>query len=165
MSNLELELEKAIKIALEAHAGQMDKAGQPYILHPLAVMGMVATTAEKIVAVLHDVIEDTDVTMLILRGALAVGEEIFEAIEAITKRKNKESYLEYMNRVRASKIATIVKLADMAHNTDPDRISYLSIQKQLRLVAKYARGRHYLKTGEWHSTRQLEELIRAGYRQ
>jgi GTP diphosphokinase / guanosine-3',5'-bis(diphosphate) 3'-diphosphatase len=114
-------LERAIAIAAAAHAGQVDKAGQPYILHPLRVMLRMTTVAERIAAVLHDVVEDTEVTLEVLRaeGFLA---EIISAVDALTKRQG-ESRVDAAYRAKQDSIARLVKLADNAENMDLSRIA------------------------------------------
>jgi (p)ppGpp synthase/HD superfamily hydrolase len=114
-------LERAIEIAAAAHAGQLDKAGQPYILHPLRVMLRVATEHERMAAVLHDVVEDTSVTLeqLALEG---FPPEVVKAVEALTKRPG-ESRLEAAARAATYPIARAVKLADNAENMDLSRIA------------------------------------------
>ena len=109
-----MNLTNAIRTAAKAHHGQVDKCGEPYILHPLAVMGMMDTEPERIIAVLHDVVEDTWVSLFHLRFEL-FSDEIVDAVDALTKRTD-ETNRQYMERVRANAIATKVKLADMAHN-------------------------------------------------
>ena len=101
-------LEKAISLATEAHKGQTDKNGAPYILHPLRVMARVKSNTEKIVAVLHDVIEDTDYTIENLRKN-GYSKEVLEAIDCLTKRDG-EDYDEYINRSRTNPIASKVKI-------------------------------------------------------
>jgi (p)ppGpp synthase/HD superfamily hydrolase len=113
-------LEYAISIAALAHAGQVDKAGQPYILHPLRVMLRVKTTHERIAAVLHDVVEDTSVTLEQLAND-GFDDGILRAVEALTKRAN-ESRIEAALRAAADPIALVVKLADNAENMDLSRI-------------------------------------------
>lgn len=117
-------LEKAIALASQKHEGQLDKAGKPYILHPLRVMANVETIDEKIVAILHDVVEDTDVSFLDL---LAMGFEphIVEAIEALTKQKG-ESRLAAAYRTSKNIIACKVKLADLDDNMDTSRLSKIT---------------------------------------
>src|SRR5688572_11662876 len=105
-------LERAIAIAAEAHAGQVDKAGQPYILHPLRVMLRVQTEHERIAAVLHDVVEDTSVTLEQLSGE-GFADEVLHAVEALTKRPG-ESRSEAALRAAADPVARNVKLADNA---------------------------------------------------
>ena len=164
MKNL-LGYEAAIRFAAKAHEGQFDKAGMPYILHPLRVAAALDTEDEKIVAVLHDVVEDVDhVTSDEIHQEF--GEIIGDGVEAMTKLEKVggryESYREYLDRVRANPLALRVKLADMTDNSRPDRLASLSVEKQLRLVAKYIRGRHYLLTGEWHESDDLDRVIKAG---
>jgi (p)ppGpp synthase/HD superfamily hydrolase len=101
-------LDKAINIAAKAHQGQADKGGNPYILHPLRVMFSRKTEIERICAVLHDVIEDTDITLVDLRNE-GFSEEVIAAIDALTKR-NGESYDDFIERVIKNKIAARVKL-------------------------------------------------------
>lgn len=105
-------LDKAIRIAAKAHEGQMDKAGQPYILHPLRVMFMRRNETERICAVLHDVIEDSDITIEYLRKK-GFAEEVLSALDALTKREN-ENYDDFISRVIENKTACKVKLADLS---------------------------------------------------
>ncbi|HOQ36958.1 MAG TPA: GTP pyrophosphokinase [Acetivibrio sp.] len=114
-------LDKAIRIAATAHEGQTDKAGQPYILHPLRVMFMLRKETEKICAVLHDVFEDTDITIEYLRKE-GFSEEVLIALNALTRREN-ESYDDFIGRVIENKTACKVKLADLSDNMDLSRIS------------------------------------------
>lgn len=137
-------LERAIQIALEAHAGQTDKNGGPYILHPLAVMGAMDSPVDKIVAVLHDVVEDTDVQLDYL--AAEFSSDVVEAVDALTKRKGSltgrscrdETLEAYIARVRQNPIALRVKRADVAHNLSPSRIACLGSKDAVRLAKKYA---------------------------
>lgn len=108
-------------VARVAHCGQVDKAGKPYIGHPTAVASMVNSEAEKTVALLHDVVEDTNVTLNCLR-VLGFPEDIVVAVDAITRRPG-ELRQDYLNRVAANEIATKVKIADLIHNSDLSRIS------------------------------------------
>jgi (p)ppGpp synthase/HD superfamily hydrolase len=114
-------LERAIALAATAHAGQVDKAGQPYILHPLRVMLRVASEHERMAAVLHDVVEDTAVTLQVLvdEGFAA---EVVAAVEALTKRPG-ESRMRAAERAAANPIARVVKLSDNAENMDLSRIA------------------------------------------
>jgi len=113
-------LEEAIAIALEAHRGQVDKAGAPYILHPLRVMFAVRSEPARIVAVLHDVVEDTPWTLegLAARG-FAPG--VMTALDSLTHREG-ESYESFVGRVASDGLATEVKLADLADNLDASRL-------------------------------------------
>jgi len=114
-------LERAIEIAASAHARQVDKAGEPYILHPLRVMLRVTSSEERIAAVLHDVVEDTSVSLqsLISEG---FSSDVILAIEALTKRPG-ESRMQAAERAAVNAIARKVKLADNAENMDLSRIS------------------------------------------
>lgn len=113
-------LERAIQIAAAAHAGQTDKAGESYILHPLRVMLRVRTEAERIAAMLHDVVEDSPVT---LEGLAAEGfsRSVIDAVEALTKRPG-ETRLDAAARAARNAVARQVKLADNAENMDISRI-------------------------------------------
>ncbi|MBB5536936.1 HD domain-containing protein [Rhizobium giardinii] len=115
-----MNLDNAIKLATEAHAGQVDKGGQPYILHPLRVMLAMAITDERIVAVLHDVVEDTDVSCDDLYWVHGFKPDIVTAIAALTRR-NGEDYFDFIRRVAANSIAQAVKIADLRDNLDPSR--------------------------------------------
>lgn len=113
-------IEHAIAIAAVAHAGQVDKAGQPYILHPLRVMFAVAGPEERIAAVLHDVVEDTPWTIEGLR-AEGFGERVLAAIDALTRRPD-ESYPAFIERAASNADARAVKVADIRDNLDLSRI-------------------------------------------
>ena len=127
-------LELAIAITHKAHAGQLDKAGKPYILHPLTVMAQMDTAESKIVAVLHDAIKDSDLTVeeLVQEG---FPELITNAIAAITKRDG-EMYADYLLRVMANAIARKVKIADVTHNMDISRIANPT-EKDFQRLEKY----------------------------
>lgn len=113
-------LEEAIAIAARAHAGQVDKARQPYILHPLKVMLRLQATDERIAAVLHDVVEDTPITLDDLRAA-GFSPAVLTAVDALTKRPG-ETRLQAAARAAADPVARAVKLADNAENLDLSRI-------------------------------------------
>ncbi|WP_253300378.1 HD domain-containing protein [Paenibacillus lautus] len=132
-----MDIEMAISIALKAHKGQVDKGGNPYILHPLAVMNRVETIEEKIVAVLHDVVEDTEVTIDQLRET-GFSEEILEAINLLTKAKE-DSYEEFIEKTLKNRIARNVKIADIKENMNLSRIQDPSEQDYMRLE-KYKRA-------------------------
>lgn len=114
-------LERAIQIAALAHAGQVDKAGQPYILHPLRVMLRVQEENERMAAVLHDVVEDTSVSLNQLASE-GFAPQVIEAVEALTKRPG-ETRLEAAARAARHSVARVVKLADNAENMDLSRIA------------------------------------------
>ena len=127
-------IERAIALAHQAHAHQVDKAGKPYIDHPLRVMAKMATWQEKIVAVLHDAIEDSDLTLADLHNA-GFPQEIVDAIAAITKNEG-EDYEIYLQRVIGNAIALKVKIADMTDNMDMSRIPRPT-DKDWQRLAKY----------------------------
>jgi (p)ppGpp synthase/HD superfamily hydrolase len=130
-------LEKAIGIAVEAHRGQKDKAGAPYILHPLRMMGRMETAQEKIVAVLHDVVEDTTWTLDRLQRE-GFPDEILRALDGVTKRAA-ESYEEFVERSRSNPIAWRVKVADLEDNMDLRRLETLT-NKDFARLRKYHRA-------------------------
>jgi|SRR5882724_2641601 len=123
-------------IAMDAHAGQFDKLGQPYIDHPRRVAARVRSITGEAVAWLHDVVEDTPVTLDLLRSE-GLYPTVVDAVDAITHRKA-EPRVEYYERVKSNPFALTVKLADIADNTDPRRLVSLDAQTLYRLLKKYA---------------------------
>jgi len=113
-------LNRAIEIAAKAHSGKYDKGDNPYILHPLRVMLSVTTPQEQITAVLHDVVEDTEITYEDLEKE-GFAPEIIEAVRALTKLHG-ESRMDAAKRTRLNKIARIVKIADVSDNMNLKRI-------------------------------------------
>ncbi|TKJ88505.1 GTP pyrophosphokinase [Pseudomonas koreensis] len=130
-------LERAIAIAATAHAGQVDKGGAPYILHPLKVMLRMTTLEERIVAVLHDVVEDCGVSLDDLRNE-GISEEVLTAIESVTKVQG-ESYEDFVDRAAQNPIGRVVKLADLEENSDLSRIASPSWE-DLERIEKYRRA-------------------------
>ncbi|NMF56742.1 HD domain-containing protein [Pseudanabaena yagii] len=133
----------AIAIATKAHDGQFDKAGKPYISHPLTVMAQMDTLESKIVAVLHDAIEDSDlkITDLVQQG---FPDFIVKAIAAITKLDG-EAYEDYILRVKSNAIARKVKIADLTHNMDISRIANPT-EKDFQRLEKYQKVLQELTT-------------------
>lgn len=134
-------LNTAIITAVKYHNGQLDKVGEPYILHPIRVMLSCTSIDYKVVAILHDVIEDTELNIDQLQNKLIAFPKkqvnrIIEAICAITKIKN-ESYNLYLNRVKDNPIATYVKIVDIKDNMSPVRTFQLEYNTQIRLAKKY----------------------------
>lgn len=127
-------LERAVMIAAEAHAGQVDKAGEPYLLHPLRVMLQMGTIGERIVAVLHDVVEDSVWTLegLAEEGFAPV---LLEAIESVTRRP-KEDYDQFILRAARNTTGCRVKLADLRDNCDLSRIVNPS-EIDFKRIARY----------------------------
>jgi len=124
-------LEHAIALAARAHAGQVDKAGEPYVLHLLRVMLAMRTTEERIVAVLHDLVEDTDTTLEQVR-AQGFSAAVVAAIDVLTKRPG-ETRLEAALRAVAHPLARSVKLADNADNLDRSRLPHPTARDEARL--------------------------------
>jgi (p)ppGpp synthase/HD superfamily hydrolase len=115
-------LERAIAIAAEAHAGQVDKAGAPYVLHPIRMMLSLTSNDDRIVAVLHDVCEDCPGWTLHRLRSEGFSDEIIEALDSVTKR-NGEDYDSFVQRAAANPIGRRVKLADLYDNCDLSRIA------------------------------------------
>jgi (p)ppGpp synthase/HD superfamily hydrolase len=113
------DLERAIDIALDAYAGQTDKAGATYIRHPLRVMERMETERGRVVAVLHDVVEDADYSLADIEAAFDT--EVRDAVAALTKRDG-ESYDEFAERAAANPLARNVKIADIEDNMDLTRL-------------------------------------------
>ncbi len=137
-------LEKAIAIAIDAHAGQTDKAGAPYVLHPLRIMLRMETDDEMMAAVLHDVVEDADdwtLDRLLVEG---IPSDVVEAVKFLTKRPEEENdYPAFIARASRNPIARRVKLADLEDNMDLGRIAH-PVEKDFVRVEKYRRAHAYL---------------------
>ena len=136
-----MNLDRALAIAVAAHAGQTDKVGQPYILHPLRIMHRMATDEERMVAVLHDVVEDSDVTLDDLRRA-GFSVSIVEAVDALTRREG-QAYDAYVARTALLPLAHRVKVADLEDNMDLRRRWHLEAQDRERM-ARYRRAYRFL---------------------
>ncbi|MEM7734732.1 MAG: HD domain-containing protein [Deinococcota bacterium] len=113
-------LERAVELAARYHAGQLQRNGIPYLLHPLHVMEQVESIPAKIVAVLHDVVEDTPLTLEDLR-AEGFNTEVVEAVRLVTKLED-VSYEDYIDALAHNSLARTVKLADLRHNIDLTRL-------------------------------------------
>lgn len=131
------DLERAIAVAVTAHKGQRDKYGRPYILHPLTLMLKMANETSMMAAVLHDVVEDTSLTLDDLRNE-GFPREVVEAVESLSKNE-KESYDEYVERVGRNPVAVKVKLADLEDNMRITRMNKVTEKDTVRL-AKYLRA-------------------------
>jgi (p)ppGpp synthase/HD superfamily hydrolase len=135
-------IEKSLHIALRAYAGKTDKAGREYILHPLRVMAKMETDLERATALLHDVIEDSDITAedLLAEG---IPSEVVEAVQSLTKRENEE-YEDFVARAKKNKIAAKVKIADIEDNIDVLRLTSLD-EHDLARIKKYHSAWRFLK--------------------
>jgi (p)ppGpp synthase/HD superfamily hydrolase len=147
-------IEKAIQIAARAHEGQRDKEGLPYILHSLRVMMSVEGEEAQMVAVLHDVIEDTTVTADDLREA-GFGEEVIAAVLCVTHRKD-QPYADYVVGCKGNEIARKVKLADLEDNSRLAR----TILRPQRLRGDLARIRRYVLSYKFLTDQITEEEYR-----
>ena len=131
-------LQKAIQIATEAHKGQLDKSGKDYIGHPLRVMEMGRSEEEKIVGVLHDVVEDTSWTFEALE-AEGFSPEVIAALRCVTKLSENENYDDFIERVQKNPLAVAVKINDLTDNMDIRRLPYLS-DKDVKRLKKYLKA-------------------------
>jgi len=129
-----LYLDRAIELAKQHHEGQTDKAGKPYIEHPLRVMNQVESEEEKIVAVLHDIVEDTNISLNDLRNE-GFSEEVVSAVECLTKQDG-ENYDSYIERISFNPLAVKIKLADLEDNRDLTRLPEVT-DKDLERLEKY----------------------------
>lgn len=137
-----MNLENAIALAAKAHEGQVDKAGAPYILHPLRMMLRVSSPEERMAAVLHDVVEDCGVSLADLRAA-GFSEAVVGAVDALTRREE-ESYEEFVARAARDPVGRRVKLADLEDNSDLSRIAEPTARDFERLE-KYRRAIAFLE--------------------
>ena len=135
--------ERAYEIAKKAHLGQVDKAGEDYIKHPEKVASFVKTDEEKTVAYLHDVIEDTELTLEDLHE-YEFSKEVIEAVDIITKKRG-EDYQSYLNSVKKNKLARAVKLADLRHNSDLTRLAKVT-EKDIKRKEKYQKAIDFLNS-------------------
>jgi (p)ppGpp synthase/HD superfamily hydrolase len=132
-------LGKAIAIAAQAHQGQLDKFGAPYILHPIRLMMQMDSYEEKMAAILHDVVEDTDWTLEALK-AEGFPQTVVDAVDGLTHRAA-ESYTAYVKRAKTNPIACKVKLADLEDNMDARRVPQIG-EREIQRLKRY--HRHWL---------------------
>lgn len=125
---------KAMNVMYEAHKDQFDQSGQPYVFHPFHVAEQMEDEVTTVVALLHDVVEDTDLTLDDLRG-MGFCEEACQALDLLTHRKD-VPYMDYIRRIKTNPIAVKVKLADLAHNSDVSRMDGMTEHDRQR-QAKY----------------------------
>ena len=140
-------LETAIALAVKTHLDQTDKAGEPYILHPLRVMFRLSSGNERIVGVLHDVVEDSEVSFNDL-GKIGFSDIVIDALKAVTKlpaeKGSDEGYQAFVERAGANPIARQVKIADLMDNLDVTRLEEIG-EKDSRRISKYLRALRYLE--------------------
>lgn len=136
---------KAMKLAYEAHKGQYDKSGLPYVFHPFHLAEQMDTEETVTAALLHDVMEDTDVTLEDLRK-MGFPDAVLDALALLTHDPS-IPYLEYVEHLKSNLIAKSVKLADLTHNSDLSRLPVVT-EKDLERVEKYRKAIKLLKQGE-----------------
>ena len=135
---------KAMSVAYDAHNKQYDKCGIPYIYHPIIVAEQMKDEKSTIVALLHDVVEDTDMSLEYLSGIFDT--EIINPIDAITRRDN-EKYFDYIKRVKQNNIARKVKIVDVKHNMQQDRFDLIQSDKSyLSLLERYSNALRILES-------------------
>ncbi len=134
-----------VALAAAAHDGQHDKSGAPYILHPIRVAMRLHTDFERWTALLHDVIEDTPVTLGDLRYS-GIPDEVLCAVDALTKRPGETLRTSMLRVKEAGDLACRVKYADIADNTNPERLALLDPETAARLERKYQRSAEFLGT-------------------
>ena len=134
---------KAFFLCVIKHWKQKDKAGKRYVWHPIHVMINVKGYNEKIVALLHDIVEDTEVTVPDLKN-LKFSKEVIEAVDVITKKKDQE-YFSYLKSIRDNSIAKKVKIEDLKHNSDLKRLRSIT-QKDIDRAVKYKKAIDYLSS-------------------
>jgi (p)ppGpp synthase/HD superfamily hydrolase len=136
-------LKFALQIAKDAHSGQLDRAGNPYILHPMHLMAQFSHDEElAIIAVLHDVVEDTNVSLDALHRA-GFSQRVLQAIWLLTHDK-RDTYDAYIEKIATNVDAICVKLEDLAHNMDLTRLARVT-EKDLKRVEKYKKAYAYLQ--------------------
>ena len=128
---------KALKLSFEAHKDQIDKSGMPYVYHPFHLAEQMKDENTTIVALLHDVVEDTDITIDDIRK-MGFNEEVCEALKLMTHDDN-VPYIEYVKKLKSNPIAKTVKIADLKHNSDLTRLDTVD-EKALKRVEKYKRA-------------------------
>jgi (p)ppGpp synthase/HD superfamily hydrolase len=129
-------INKAMQIAYDAHSGQTDKTGMPYIYHPAFLAGQMDTEDEIITALLHDVVEDTTVTFADLERE-GFSQQVLDAIRLLTHDDGSE-YADYVCRIKQNVLATKIKLADLRHNSNPTRSTNLPSEDTARFRDKYS---------------------------
>lgn len=128
---------KALKLCFEAHCNQTDKSGMPYVFHPFHVAEQMDTEEATIVALLHDVVEDTDYTLVDL-AAMGFPNSVIEALALMT-HDPEVPYMEYVKGISVNPLATKVKLADLQHNGDLSRLDNVT-EKEIKRVEKYRKA-------------------------
>lgn len=138
-------LDLAIEIACKAHAGQKDKAGDNYILHPLRLMLKFNNDEERVVAILHDVIEDSDVSLDIIKN-FGFSQAVVDALDCLTKRDN-EQYEVFIHRLVGNNLSKRIKIEDIKDNLNLLRLHELNEYDLLR-INKYHKALRFLENND-----------------
>lgn len=134
---------KALKLCFESHKNQLDKSGMPYVFHPFHLAEQMQDEVTTVVALLHDVVEDTDCTFDNLRE-MGFAEEVINALELLTHEEG-VPYMDYVEKIKTNPVAKAVKLADLAHNSDLSRLEPDEIDEYaLNRNKKYAEAMRIL---------------------
>lgn len=133
---------RAMKLCYEAHAGQTDKSGLPYVHHPLHLAEQMDDEDSTVTALLHDVVEDTHYSIEDLQG-MGFGDNVIEALKLLT-HDPAVPYMEYVRKIGTNPLATKVKLADLAHNSDTTRLDHEPTEADLKRLQKYQEARKIL---------------------
>ena len=139
-----MNLQRAIEIALEAHKGALDKGGNPYILHPLRLMLQMDSEEEMIVAILHDVVEDSEKWSFDKLHKEGFSKKIINSLRSVTKENENEDYEKFIDRSVKDKIGRRVKIADISDNLDISRLKEVTDKDILR-INKYKKALEKLK--------------------
>lgn len=134
---------QAMKLAYEKHHNQFDKAGAPYVFHPFHLAEQMENEDSCIVALLHDIVEDTDTTFEELEN-YDFGENVITTLKLLTHDKSID-YFEYIEKISTNKLAIIVKLADLKHNSDLSRLPQIT-EKDIKRNQKYKKCIEFLET-------------------
>lgn len=128
---------KALKLSFEAHKDQVDKSGMPYVFHPFHLAEQMDTEEKVVVALLHDVVEDTDYSLKDLEN-MGFPESVIQALALLTHERG-VPYMDYVARIKENPIASAVKLVDLRHNSDLSRLDFVD-EKAVARIQKYKKA-------------------------
>lgn len=137
---------KAMRLCYEAHSGQVDKSGLPYVLHPFHLAEQMDDEDSTIVALLHDVVEDTSISFDVIHS-MGFGPIVIEALMCLT-HDEEMPYEQYIELIKENPLATKVKLADLEHNSDITRLNGRPTEKDLQRIKKYKWAKEYLQNNQ-----------------
>ncbi len=133
---------RALKLCFKAHKDQLDKSGLPYVFHPFHLAEQMDDEDSTIVALLHDVAEDSNYTLKDIRG-MGFGKDVMDALTLLTHDES-EDYMSYVKKIAGNPLARKVKLADLAHNSDVTRLNHEPGEKDLQRLRKYEKAKELL---------------------